>query len=153
MSRVFNSLSSSIQCIDFRKIFDPSFSNYCFDYSKYLIMKNCINQAMSFFRSMAARLSIKQILSVVLVGFLVLTTSNAPNDRNQAATKRIDTIIQRNDSDRPKTTGEWQEEAEEIDNVGDRLQRIGKESAEAIKDWAGLYPDTAERSAEALDRD
>jgi len=116
-------------------------------------MRKLIAQVLGFLNSMVAALPIRQVLSIVLVGFLVLTTSNAPNDRNKAATKRIDTIIQRDDSDRPKTTGEWQEEAEEIDNVGDRLQRIGKESAEAIKDWAGLYPDTAERSAEALDRD
>lgn len=116
-------------------------------------MKTWMNQAINFLRSLASNLSIKQVLSVVLVGFLVLTTNSMPNDHNKAATKRIDTIIQQNDSDRPKTTGEWEQEAEEIDNVGDRIKRIGKESAEAIKDWAGLYPDTAERSADALDRD
>lgn len=115
-------------------------------------MKKLIAQVLGFLSSMIAALPIRQVLSVVLVGFLVLTTNSIPNDHNKAATKRIDTIIQQNDSDRPKTTGEWQEEAEEIDNVGDRIQRIGKESAEAIKDWAGLYPDTAERSAEALDK-
>lgn len=115
-------------------------------------MKKLIAHAINLISSVFAELPIKQVLSVVLVGFLVLTTSNTPNNYNKAATNRIDTIVQRNDSDRPKTTGEWEEEAQEIDNVGDRIQRIGKESAEAIKDWAGLYPDTAERSAEALDK-
>jgi hypothetical protein len=59
--------------------------------------------------------------------------------------------IHQNDSDRPKTTGEWNREARETEGEpGERAKRIGKESAEAVKDFGSMYTDTAKRSANEL---
>jgi hypothetical protein len=114
-------------------------------------MKNLISQAMSFVGSLFSGLQVKQLLSIALVGFFLLTSPVATSTNSKAASDRINAVAHQNDSDRPKTTGEWKQEARQVDKTGNRLERIGKESAEAVKDWGGLYPDTAERSAQTLD--
>ncbi len=114
-------------------------------------MKNLISQAMSFVGSLFSSLQMKQLLSIALVGFFLLTSPLAASPNSKAASDRINAVAHQNDSDRPKTTGEWKQEARQVEKTGNRLGRIGKESAEAVKDWGGLYPDTAERSAQTLD--
>lgn len=64
---------------------------------------------------------------------------------------KIQQDLQNIDSDRPKTTGEWNQEARETTGQpGERLGRIAKETGEAVKDFGKMYPDTAERSGDAL---
>lgn len=64
---------------------------------------------------------------------------------------KIQQDLQNIDSDRPKTTGEWNREARETaGEPGERLGRIAKETGEAVKDFGKMYPDTAERSGDAL---
>ena len=118
-------------------------------------MKNLISSAIAQVSSLFNQLQVKRFLAVVLVGFIFLTTNAQPsNSTSKAISDRINTVAHQNDSDRPKTTGEWNREAREInssDGEG-RLQRIAKESTEAVKDFGGLYPDTADRSASDLDK-
>jgi hypothetical protein len=94
---------------------------------------------------------LKRFFAVVLVGFLVLTT-NVNSERNsQAVTRKLDQVVHQDDSQRPKTTGEWNQEARQTEEApGERVKRIAKESGEALKQWGSLYPDTAERSANEL---
>ena len=118
-------------------------------------MKNLISSAIAQVSSLLNQLQVKRFLAVVLVGFIFLTTNAQPsNGASKAISDRINAVAHQNDSDRPKTTGEWNREAREInssDGEG-RLQRIAKESTEAVKDFGGLYPDTADRSANDLDK-
>ncbi len=83
-------------------------------------------------------------------GNVVNGGSSALPDDPKAVTKEIDQVVHRNRSDRPKTTGEWNKEKAEDAPLSKRVKQIGKESKEAIKDFGKMYPDTAERSAEAL---
>ncbi|MBW4635171.1 MAG: hypothetical protein KME30_25740 [Iphinoe sp. HA4291-MV1] len=111
-------------------------------------MKNQISRAIAHINFQLKELQVKRFLAVVLVGFLVLATNVAPN---QAITNKLDQAVHQNDSQRPKTTGEWNREARETQgSPGERLGKIGKESAEALKDLGSLYPDTAQRSARGL---
>ncbi|GAP97067.1 hypothetical protein [Leptolyngbya sp. NIES-2104] len=65
--------------------------------------------------------------------------------------EKIQQDLQNIDSDRPKTTGQWNREARETaGEPGERLGRIAKETGEAVKDFGKMYPDTAERSGDAL---
>ncbi|WP_413163031.1 hypothetical protein ACL6C3_27820 [Capilliphycus salinus ALCB114379] len=94
---------------------------------------------------------VKRFLTVVLVGSLLLTTglSQAENNNNTNLTNQVDRAIHQGNSDRPKTTGEWQAEAVETEGApGQRIQRIAGESAEALKDWGSLYPDVADSTFE-----
>jgi hypothetical protein len=95
-------------------------------------------------------LQVKRFLGVVLLGFLLVTT-NVTSERDNSLTTRVDKALEQNDSQRPKTTGEWNKEARETANdPGKRLQKIAGESAEAVKDFGSLYPDTLKRSAPNL---
>ncbi|MEB3358232.1 MAG: hypothetical protein VKK04_16020 [Synechococcales bacterium] len=76
------------------------------------------------------------------------TPAKADHPRNYRELPRdIKETIHNDASDRPKTTGEWQAEAEEVEGQPvERAKRIAKESADAVEDFAGLYPDVAERT-------
>lgn len=117
-------------------------------------MTNLISGTIARIASFLNAFQVKRFLAVVFVGFLVLT-ANVSNDRGaQAITKKIDQTVHQGDSQRPKTMGEWNREARETEGApGERLQRIAKESKEAVKDWGKLYPDTAERSTQAVQED
>ena len=115
-------------------------------------MTNLISSTISHISNVFKQFQVKRFLAVALVGFLLLTTNVAPerNTNAKALTNKIDELVHQNDSQRPKTTGDWNKEARETENApGERLQRIGKQSAEAVKDFGSVYPDTAERSANA----
>ena len=91
---------------------------------------------------------VKRFLAVALTGFLLLATGISEGT-NQPLTNKVDNIIHQDDSQRPKTTGEWEAELNETENApGERVQRIVGESAEAVKDWASLYPEVADSTFE-----
>ncbi|GAB1541351.1 hypothetical protein NUACC21_40220 [Scytonema sp. NUACC21] len=113
-------------------------------------MTNLFSRAISHISSLLKELQVKRFLAVVLVGLIVLTTNANVQDRSQVLTKKIDQAVHQGDSQRPKTTGEWNKEARETEDApGERLQKIATESAEAVKDWGELYPDTIKTSAGA----
>jgi hypothetical protein len=77
---------------------------------------------------------------------------NQAQPRRDPMVRKIQDDAHRIDSERPKTFGEWNREARETEDApGDRLERIAKESGEAVKEFGEMYPDTAERSGRALD--
>jgi hypothetical protein len=116
-------------------------------------MIKLISQAFSQINFLLHKFQVKRFFAVVLVGFLLLTTNvNTERSSNKALTRELDKVVHQDDADRPKTTGEWNREARETENApGERVKRIAKESAEAVKQWGSVYPDTAKRSAESLD--
>ena len=117
-------------------------------------MKNLISRATTQIASLINGLQVKRFLAVVLVGFILLTTNVDSGQTNKALTKEISKEAQKIDSVRPKTTREWYKEARETeDSPGERLQNIAEESAQAVKEFGSLYPDTAKRTAPVLQDD
>lgn len=111
-------------------------------------MLNLFSRAISHISSLLNGLQVKRFLAVVLVGFLLLTTNVNLGRNNRSLNKTLDDTAHQIDSERPKTTGEWKQEARETEGApGERLKNIAEESAQAVKEWGSLYPDTAERSA------
>lgn len=115
-------------------------------------MLNSIPHAIAKFFSFFKSLQLKQFLPIVLVGFLLLTTNVTPSrSETKQAIKQIDQTVHQGDSTRPKTSGEWEQQAREVEGRPvERLKRIGEQSAEAVKDFGSMYSDTADRAAEAL---
>ncbi len=114
-------------------------------------MKSLIAGTIARISSSLKSLPAKQFLPVVLIGFLFLTTNVASGldsgRSGQSITNKIDKVIHQGDSQRPKTTGEWNREARETEGEpGERAARIAKESAAAVKDFGNVYPDTAKSS-------
>lgn len=114
-------------------------------------MTNLISGAIAHISSLVKNFQVKRFLAIALVGFVVLTINVNSASANKAVTREIDNLVHQDNSDRPKTTGEWNKEARETKGApGERLKRIGKESAEAVKDFGSVYPDTAKRSGREL---
>ena len=118
-------------------------------------MQNLISKAASHISSLINGLQVKRFLAVVLVGFILLTTSvDANKQNNKALTKQVRQQAEQLDSVRPKTTNEWYKEARETeDSLGERVENIAEESAQAFKEFGSIYPDTAKRTAPALQDD
>lgn len=110
-------------------------------------MKNLIARAIANVSSLLKGLQVKRCLTVVLVAFLLLTTNVNSGGNNNALGEQVRDEAHQIDSVRPKTTREWYEEARETeDSPGERLQKIGEESAQALKEFGSVYPDTLKRS-------
>ena len=117
-------------------------------------MKNLISRSTAHITSLINGLQVKRFLAVVLVGFILLTTNVDSGQNNKALTKQVREQAEQIDSVRPKTTREWYKEARETeDSPGERLQNIAEESAQAVKEFGSLYPDTAKRTAPVLQDD
>jgi hypothetical protein len=96
---------------------------------------------------------VKKVLSIMLVGLLILTTNIDPGVMSkQEATQKVNKMLDRDDNNRPKTTGEWQKQAREVKGEPiERAKRIGEQSADAVKDFGKMYPDVAKRSENELE--
>jgi len=115
-------------------------------------MTTMLSSAITRISSLLKKLQVMRLMTVILVGVLILTTNVAQDRNTQAVTKRLDEVVHQDGSQRPKTIGEWEREGQETENApGERVKRIAKESAEAVKDFGALYPDTAKRSARDID--
>jgi len=122
------------------------------------ILNKYANRFFSIFRGTHIRYAFAAILTG-LVAFGAIAPASvmaAPMaaPMNERVKQNVQADIRADDSDRPKTTGQWKEEAREVEGQPlERAKRIVKESAEAVEDWAGLYPDVAERTIPAVGDD
>jgi hypothetical protein len=111
-------------------------------------MINLISRKIGHISSVLKGLQVTRFLAVVLVGFLVLTTNVTYGQNDKALKERVREQVQQDDSQRPKTIGEWNKEARETEgSPGKRLQKIGEESAEAFKQFGSGYVEGAKETA------
>jgi hypothetical protein len=97
--------------------------------------------------------SLGTILPALLVGVLLMTTNGADGMSQVKLGKVVDRDIHQDSEKRPKTTGEWNKQSRETQGKpGERLKRVGEQSAEAFKDFGSVFPDTAERGAAELEK-
>ncbi|MEI1376580.1 hypothetical protein PQG02_18935 [Nostoc sp. UHCC 0926] len=111
-------------------------------------MINLISRTIGHISSLLKGLQVKSFLAVVLVGFVVLTTNVAYEHNDKALGERVKEQVQQDDAQRPRTIGEWNKEARETEgSPGERLKKIGKESAEAFKQFGSGYVEGAQKTA------
>lgn len=104
------------------------------------------------------RIKFKNLFTFLLIGMMTLLTvaptAALAGQNRETLPSNVKQALRDDDSDRPKTTGEWNAEARETEGrPGERAKRITKETGEAVKDWAELYPDVAERTVPAIGDD
>jgi hypothetical protein len=100
------------------------------------------------------RLNVRQFLPIILVGVVLLTTEVVPDIASGKAIDRLERKLQQENPDRPKTTAEWQQQAREVEGKpGERIKRIGEQSADAVKEFGSMYPDVAKNSGKELDNE
>lgn len=111
-------------------------------------MIHLIYQAIIRFSSFLKNIQIKSFLTTMLLGAILLTSgvsSYATNGAN--ASDNISDKVFESNSKRPTTTREWRQEARATEDAPlERAKEIGKESAQAIKEWGELYPDVVDRT-------
>jgi len=111
-------------------------------------MINLISRTINHISFLLQKFQVKHFLAVVLVGSLMLTTNVASGQNNQALKEKVRQEIQQDDSQRPKTIREWNREARETEgSPGKRVQKIGEESAEALKEFGSGYVEGAKKTA------
>jgi len=119
-------------------------------------MINLIYETISKIGYFINKFQAKQFLPIVFVCLMVLATSGSPSLSNpdlstKKSVDRVDELVQKGNPERPKTTGEWNEQADETKGrPGEKLKRIGEQSADAIKEFGSMYEDVAERSGKEL---
>jgi hypothetical protein len=121
------------------------------------VMMNLISGAIARISSLLKGLQVKRFLAVVVVGFVLLTnaTTNTYPEQNKGLSQEVrDWAHQEGNSgkqsQRPRTSGEWEAEANQDASLGERVKQIGEDSAEAFRDFGSTYPDTAKRSGNSL---
>jgi len=112
-----------------------------------IIIGNLFNQTIVKFNSLLGKLQTKQFLSIVFIGFLILTTnSELVPLNNRALGNKLNNEIHQDSESRPKTNGEWSQQAAETDGRPlERLKRVGIQTKEALKDFGEVYPDTFQK--------
>ncbi|MEA5582158.1 hypothetical protein VB620_12500 [Nodularia harveyana UHCC-0300] len=111
-------------------------------------MMNLISRTMNHINFLLQGVQIKSLLAVVLVGLMTLTTNVAFGQNNQVLKEQVRQDIQQDDSQRPKTIREWNQEARETEGSPiERMQKIGEESAEALTEFGSGYVEGAEKMA------
>ncbi len=114
-------------------------------------MLSLIHGAFTQIGALLNKLHVKQFLPALLVGFVLLTTNVVPDLASKGAIDRLERKMEQENPDRPKTTAEWQNQAREVKGKpGERLKRIGEQSADAVKEFGSMYPDVAKNSGNEL---
>jgi hypothetical protein len=109
-------------------------------------MKKLIAWAIAPFNFVLNQLPLKQLVTAVLVGMLLL------NSGVNLGTERRD--YNESYSSRPETTRQWEKEGRQTEDApAERLKNIAGESAEAVKEFGSMYKDTAKRTVDAFKND
>lgn len=96
------------------------------------------------------KFQIEHFLPMLLVGLFLVTTNTVPPGENKALGAKIREQVHQDDSVRPKTTGEWHKEAAQDVPISQRMRDIGKESAEAFKEFGSGYVEGAQKTADDI---
>ncbi|NJP09245.1 MAG: hypothetical protein HC866_06945 [Leptolyngbyaceae cyanobacterium RU_5_1] len=107
---------------------------------------NLISTAIARLSSLCQGFQVKRFLAIALVGFLVLTTNIDPGN-NKALAEKVRDRVHQDGGQRPKTTGEWLNEADQDVPLGERIRDIAEDSAEAFKEFGSGYTEGAQKTA------
>jgi hypothetical protein len=102
------------------------------------LFPNLFNDAIAKVGSLLDRFHIRQFMSVIFIGFLILTTNTnlVPLD-NRALGNKLNTEIHQDGETRPA--------AETDGRPGERLNRVVLQTKEAFKDLSELYPEALKK--------
>lgn len=114
-------------------------------------MASLMSRAIAAVGSLLQTLQVKRFLAVVMVGFLLLTTNVGPDRDNPALGAKVrERVHQVDPGQKPKTVGEWENEAAQDVPLGQRVKDIAEDSAEAFKQFGAGYGKAMKDSASDL---
>lgn len=92
--------------------------------------------------------------AVACSAVIILLTANGVDARQNASRQAYSNseIPPTEDVGRPRTMNQWQAENEALEGQpGEKLKRIAEESADAVKNMAGIYPQNAKTLTPGVD--
>lgn len=111
-------------------------------------MSDLIANVISFVKS----IRIKPLLIAIAASWLLFANNIALADNSSDAKERINDRLQEmsENSERPKTVGEFREEADQDIPLGERINNIVRDSGEAFKQFGAQYSIGAQENAREL---
>ncbi|MFQ4136076.1 hypothetical protein PGN35_007120 [Nodosilinea sp. PGN35] len=83
---------------------------------------------------------------------VLLTASGLKADQSSSGRTYGNELPPTQEVGRPRTMGQWEAENEALEGQpGKKLQRIAEESADAVKNWAEIYPQNARTLTPGVD--
>ncbi len=115
-------------------------------------MMTLISKLIANIRSWLQQLQVQKLLVAVVMSAILLIGTVNPGASNDGLSRAVrDRVDQIDPSDRPKTTGEWKQEARETEGQpGKRLERVAKESGDAFKQFGSNYVEGTKETAKDL---
>ena len=113
-----------------------------------------INRIKSYFKPVSIGFTLGALLASLILSTVVAPGHALAAQSTQVNPNKMGDVLDEDGTERPKTTREWRQEARATEGEPlERAKRIVKEAADAVEDWAELYPDVAERTVPALQDD
>lgn len=105
------------------------------------------------------KIELRQVLAAFCASVLLLTTGAAEANAAEAnlslsadANTGLNRVIQKGETGRPRTTGQWQAENEALQGEPlNQLERISTEAADAVGEMAEIYPQNARTLTPGMD--
>lgn len=90
--------------------------------------------------------------AVACSAIVILLTANGVDARQAVKAAASGQLPPTEDVGRPRTMGQWEAENESLEGQpGKQLKRIAKESADAVKNMAEIYPQNAKTLTPGID--
>jgi hypothetical protein len=111
-------------------------------------MNNLIANTISFVKS----IRIKSLIIAIVASWLLFANNIALASTSSDAKERINDRLEEMDknTERPKTLGEFRQEAEQDIPLGERINNIVRDSGEAFKQFGAQYSIGAQENAREL---
>lgn len=111
-----------------------------------------MKQISGMFRNLISRIYWKQF-AVACSAIIILLTANGVDARQTVSKQmRSNELPPTQEVGRPRTMGQWEAENDALKGKpGKRIERIAEESADAVKDMAGIYPQNVKTLIPGLD--
>jgi hypothetical protein len=109
------------------------------------IISNAIAKVFSFLGDF----QVKRFLAIAVIGILILGADVNPDRSSRPLSEKVNNRVEQANqrSERPKTTGEFLDEARGDVPLGERIHNITRDSVEAFQDLGDQYGDAAKESA------
>ncbi|MBL1178556.1 hypothetical protein [Pantanalinema sp. GBBB05] len=114
-------------------------------------MQNLIVQVFDRISAFLNHLQVKQLFAAILVGALLLTTNIGPERDNPALSAKVrERVHQTDTANRPKTTGEWNNEVYGDKPLSERVNNTVRDSSEAFKQFGSGYVEGAKETGQKI---
>ncbi|MBD2232243.1 hypothetical protein [Phormidium tenue] len=103
-------------------------------------------------KEMLSRVYWKQFAVVCSAVVILLTANGVKAEQNTGNRAYSNELPPTQEVGRPRTMGQWEAENEALEGQpGKKLKRIAEESADAVKNMAGIYPQNARTLTPGVD--